>query len=141
MLKTGSLTNIVTQCQVENMVQRTSSLPLTGQLSRSGSMPNIRMKDRLRQGPFYLVTITINKDPAKLIRDPNPDLKIHGFSVTLADLSLMYQVVDREKPWLSLSLIENTQILRTLTCFQCKYIYSTFMLVEGHINITHKLSI
>ena len=93
MIKTGSLTNIVTQVENENMLQRTGSLTsLDGPLSRSGSMPNIRMKDRLRQVPFYLVTITINKDPAKLIRDHHPDLKLNGFSVTLADLTLMYQV-------------------------------------------------
>ena len=121
MIKTGSLTNIVTQCQVEkeNILQRTGSLPLDGQLSRSGSMPNIRMKDRLRQVPFYLVTITINKDPAKLIRDPNPDLKLNGFTVTLADLTLMYQVGEREKPWLSLSYLRTPEILQTFTCFQC----------------------
>ena len=121
MIKTGSLTNIVTQCQVENenKLQRTGSLPLDGQLSRSGSMPNIRMKDRLRQVPFYLVTITINKDPAKLIRDPNPDLKLNGFTVTLADLTLMYQVGEREKPWLSLSYLRTPEILQTFTCFQC----------------------
>ena len=113
MIKTGSLTNIVTQCQVENenKLQRTGSLPLDGQLSRSGSMPNIRMKDRLRQVPFYLVTITINKDPAKLIRDPNPDLKLNGFTVTLADLTLMYQVGEREKPWLSMSYLRTPEIL------------------------------
>ena len=106
MVKTSSLTNIVTQCQVdENLLQRTGSLPLNGQLSRSGSMPSIKMKDRLRQIPFYLVTITINDDPAMLIRDHNPDLKLNGFTVTLAELTLMYQVWVGEKQWLSLRRI------------------------------------
>ena len=68
-------------------------------------MPSIKMKDRLRQIPFYLVTITINDDPAMLIRDHNPDLKLNGFTVTLAELTLMYQVWDGEKQWLSLRRI------------------------------------
>ena len=51
----------------------------------------------LRQPPFYLTTINVTAPPASLISDPNPDLKLAGFSVTLEELSEMYQVGSRRE--------------------------------------------
>ena len=51
----------------------------------------------LRQPAFYLTTITVNAPPSSLISDPNPDLKLAGFSVTLEELSEMYQVGSRRE--------------------------------------------
>ena len=91
---TGSLSNILYHCNKDNVlpeqVTRTGSLPSSGSM---GSMPNIRLADILKkQTAFYLVTIKIDDDPLKLIKEPNPDLQLNGFSVTLAELTTMYQV-------------------------------------------------
>ena len=51
----------------------------------------------LRQPPFYLTTINVTAPPASLISDPNPDLKLAGFSITLEELSEMYQVGSRRE--------------------------------------------
>ena len=87
-------------------------------------MPNIRLADILKkQTAFYLVTIKIDDDPLKLIKEPNPDLQLNGFSVTLAELTTMYQVGGkREKLWFrnNNNLIAHLldKILQTFTCFQ-----------------------
>ena len=46
----------------------------------------------VRQPAFYLTTITITTDPYSLITEPNPDLQLGGFSVTMEELYEMYQV-------------------------------------------------
>ena len=64
-------------------------------LGRSGSMPTIKFTipvPVVRQSAFYLTTISITADPYSLITDPNPDLQLSGFSVTMEELYEMYQV-------------------------------------------------
>ena len=89
----GSLSNIFCRSSAD----KSGLLSGSGSpgLGRSGSMPTIKFTipvPVVRQSAFYLTTISITADPYSLITDPNPDLQLSGFSVTMEELYEMYQV-------------------------------------------------
>ena len=98
-MATGSLSNLLVdhdQGHCGNSKTSDNSLISVTKLARSGSMPCLKLSfdvPVLKQTPFFLVTVLINDDPLKLIREENPELKLNGFYVTLDELAAMYQVV------------------------------------------------